>query len=64
MNRWLTATHFIETYAREAFPCFDEPYFRTPFNIHVARLPHQTTIAKYPQTVGEEEPNKEDFEYK
>ncbi|KAH8276019.1 hypothetical protein KR018_012517 [Drosophila ironensis] len=33
LTQWLAATQFDPIYARQAFPCFDDPMFRTPFTI-------------------------------
>ncbi|XP_043661164.1 aminopeptidase Ey [Drosophila teissieri] len=40
LTQWLAATQFEPNHAREAFPCFDDPIFRTPFKISLAH-PHQ-----------------------
>ncbi|XP_017119393.1 aminopeptidase N [Drosophila elegans] len=40
LTQWLAATQFEPNHARAAFPCFDDPIFRTPFTINLAH-PHQ-----------------------
>nr|XP_006822495.1 PREDICTED: aminopeptidase N-like [Saccoglossus kowalevskii] len=32
-TRWICNTKFTPNYAREVFPCFDEPHFRATFNL-------------------------------
>ncbi len=49
-------SQFESTYARRAFPCFDEPAFRTPWRItlHVPRA--LLAVSNMPQTAEREEP--------
>ncbi|KAH8324091.1 hypothetical protein KR074_002887 [Drosophila pseudoananassae] len=35
LTQWMAATNFEPIFARQAFPCFDDPMFRTPFTIRV-----------------------------
>lgn len=46
--RWLATTHFQPIYARRVFPCFDEPYFKAPFEISIARRKNMTVLSNMP----------------
>ncbi|XP_057665705.1 aminopeptidase N-like [Diorhabda carinulata] len=56
--RWLATTHLQPIYARRVFPCFDEPYFKAPFAISVARRTNLTVLSNMPlqQTEPMEDP--------
>ncbi|XP_011881997.1 PREDICTED: thyrotropin-releasing hormone-degrading ectoenzyme-like [Vollenhovia emeryi] len=35
--RWIAVSNFSPDYARTAYPCFDEPWIKTPFRISIGR---------------------------
>ncbi|XP_072390578.1 aminopeptidase N-like isoform X1 [Diabrotica undecimpunctata] len=47
-TKWLATTLLQPTSARRIFPCFDEPYFRAPFEISVARRTNMTVLSNMP----------------
>lgn len=46
--RNLAATHFETTYARTAFPCFDEPQFKARFRLTIFRDRFHITLFNTP----------------
>ncbi|XP_025208483.1 aminopeptidase N-like [Melanaphis sacchari] len=46
--KWLAVTQFEPTYARRAFPCFDEPKYKVPFNISVVVRKGLTALSNMP----------------
>ncbi|XP_071636854.1 thyrotropin-releasing hormone-degrading ectoenzyme-like [Temnothorax longispinosus] len=39
-TRWIAVSNFSPDYARTAYPCFDEPWIKTPFRISIGRKSH------------------------
>ncbi|XP_025208516.1 endoplasmic reticulum aminopeptidase 1-like isoform X2 [Melanaphis sacchari] len=47
-KKWITATQFLATKARSAFPCYDEPNFKTPFNISMKVKYEEMALSNMP----------------
>ncbi|CAH1738621.1 unnamed protein product [Aphis gossypii] len=47
-TKWFIVTQFEATYARRAFPCYDEPAFKAEFNISVVKQSHQIALSNMP----------------
>lgn len=46
-------TQFKPIYARTAFPCYDEPKFKTAYNISIARKCHHIALSNMPLKISE-----------
>ncbi|XP_044259104.1 aminopeptidase N-like [Tribolium madens] len=47
-KKWLATTYFQPIFARRVFPCFDEPNFKSSFEISVARRTNMTVRSNMP----------------
>lgn len=47
-DRWFVMTQFEPTYARRAFPCYDEPAYKAEFKISVVKQRHQIALSNMP----------------
>ncbi|XP_072036382.1 aminopeptidase N-like [Amphiura filiformis] len=47
-TRWIGSTQFSEVYARQVFPCFDEPAFKARFLLTLDHAPDYKAIANMP----------------
>lgn len=55
--RHLLLTFFEPTYARRAFPCFDEPGYKAVFSVTIVRPQGYTALSTMPVKKEEERPN-------
>uniref|UniRef100_A0A8C9YS97 Aminopeptidase n=1 Tax=Sander lucioperca TaxID=283035 RepID=A0A8C9YS97_SANLU len=55
--RVMASTQFEATFARGAFPCFDEPAFKAKFTIRIIREPRHITISNMPKVKTVELPS-------
>lgn len=53
-KRWFVATHMRPNLARRVFPCFDEPAYKVPFLISVARRKNMTALSNMPVSTSED----------
>lgn len=53
-KRWFVATHMRPNLARRVFPCFDEPAYKVPFLISVARRKNMTAQSNMPISTTED----------
>jgi alanyl aminopeptidase len=54
---WYAYTQFESTDARRAFPCFDEPGFKTPYDVTIAAPRGTIALANAPETELAEAPD-------
>jgi aminopeptidase N len=62
-GQWYGFTQFEATDARRAFPCFDEPGFKTPFDVSLTVPTGMVAVANAPETTHEEVGPKTTFRF-
>ncbi|CAH1974580.1 unnamed protein product [Acanthoscelides obtectus] len=59
--KWLAATHMRPNMARSVFPCYDEPAYKVPMVISVARPKHMIATSNMPVEKTTEDPRLKDW---
>lgn len=54
---YLATSQFQPTFARKAFPCFDEPALKARFNVVLLRMSNMTSLSNQPIIRTEKRPN-------
>src|SRR6202011_127001 len=54
---WYAYTQFEPTDARRAFPCFDEPGFKTPYDVTLVTPHGQLALANSPEASHDDMPD-------
>jgi aminopeptidase N len=54
---WYAYTQFEATDARRAFPCFDEPSFKTAYDVTIASPPGTIALSNAPEVRGDPQPD-------
>ncbi|XP_064212579.1 aminopeptidase N isoform X1 [Tribolium castaneum] len=60
-RKWFVATHLRPNLARKVFPCFDEPAYKVPFVITVARQKNMVALSNMPLKNSEQMKEKSDW---
>ncbi|CAH0553112.1 unnamed protein product [Brassicogethes aeneus] len=60
-TKWFVATHFRPNLARNVFPCFDEPGYKTPMVIKIGRHKNMTATSNMPLLHTEPMENMNDW---
>jgi alanyl aminopeptidase len=56
-ERWYVFSQFESTFARRAFPCFDEPSYRTPWTVILRVAADQMALSNMPPVSERSEPD-------
>ncbi|MBV9949182.1 MAG: hypothetical protein JOZ69_20200, partial [Myxococcales bacterium] len=60
-NRWYAYTQFEVADARRAFPCFDEPGWKTPYDVRIASPKGTLALTNGPETETSREESADGF---